>query len=114
MQLAVENQGPATLQVGEFMVANVRFINPAVKTVTPIDEHDLVASEGLRVPDGAIAPGESRIIEVFAEDALWETQRLTGMINDPDSVIAGLLFFYGDDGSREIVEVGGSMLPVFE
>ncbi len=65
------------------------------------------------VNDG-IAPGETKSVEVFAEDALWETQRLTRMINDPDSVIAGLLFFYGDDGSREIVEVAGSLIPVFE
>ena len=34
------------------------------------------------------------------------------MINDPDSVIAGLLFFRGEDGSREIVEVVGSLIPV--
>ncbi|MDA0822807.1 MAG: methane monooxygenase/ammonia monooxygenase subunit B [Proteobacteria bacterium] len=114
MQLAVVNNGPATLQIGEFLVANVRFINPLVKTVTAIDEHDLVASEGLRIENGAIGPGQSKLIEVFAEDALWEIQRLTGMINDPDSIIAGLLFFYGDDGSREIVEIVGSMLPVFE
>jgi methane/ammonia monooxygenase subunit B len=114
MQLSVENQGPAALRVGEFLTANVRFINPAVKTVIALDEHDLVASEGLRVEGGAIAAGTTVDIEVFAEDALWETQRLTRMINDPDSVIAGLLFFYGDDGSREIVEVGSPMLPVFE
>ncbi len=114
MQLSVENQGPATLQLGEFLTANVRFINPAVKTVVPLDEHDLVASDGLRVNNGSIAPGETKVIEVFAEDALWETQRLTRMINDPDSVIAGLLFFYGDDGSREIVEVRSQMIPVFD
>ena len=103
-----------TLQIGEFLTANVRFINPAVKTVTPLDEHDLVASDGLRVENGTVAPGETKVLDVFAEDALWETQRLVGMINDPDSVIAGLLFFYGDDGTREIVEVRSQMIPVFE
>ena len=114
MELLVMNNGPATLYVGEFMTANIRFINPAVRTVTPLDEHDLIASAGLRVVNDGIAPGETKSVEVFAEDALWETQRLTRMINDPDSVIAGLLFFYGDDGSREIVEVAGSLIPVFE
>jgi methane/ammonia monooxygenase subunit B len=114
MKLTVENQGPATLQISEFLTANVRFMNSSVTTVVPLDEHDLVASDGLRVEDGAIAPGETKILEVFAEDALWETQRLTGMINDPDSAIAGLLFFSGDDGSREIVEVRSQMIPVFE
>ena len=99
--------------MSEFLTANVRFINPSVKTVKPIDEHDLVASHGLRVEGGAVNPGETKILEVFAEDALWETQRLTRMINDPDSVIAGLLFFRGEDSSREIVEVAGSLIPVF-
>ncbi len=114
MKLSIENQGPVTLQIGEFLTANVRFINPAVKTVTPLDEHDLVASDGLRVENGTVAPGETKVLDVFAEDALWETQRLVGMINDPDSVIAGLLFFYSDDGTREIVEVRSQMIPVFE
>ena len=96
------------------MTANIRFINPAVRTVTPLDEHDLIASAGLRVVNDGIAPGETKSVEVFAEDAFWETQRLTHMIHDPDSVIAGLLFFYGDDGTREIAEVAGSLIPVFE
>lgn len=113
MSLTVENNGPATIRIGEFSTANLRFINPAVRTLGPADSHDLVAPEGLRVEGGSIAPGETKSIKVFAEDALWETQRLTSMINDPDSVIAGLLFFYADNGAREIVEVGGPMIPLF-
>ena len=113
MRLSVENSGDTALKVSEFLTANVRFINPSVKTVKPLDEHDLVASNALRVEGGAVNPGEIKTLEVFAEDALWETQRLTRMINDPDSIIAGLLFFRGEDGSREIVEVAGSLLPIF-
>jgi methane/ammonia monooxygenase subunit B len=114
MSLQVENDGPAPLRIGEFTTANVRFINPSVRTVERADSHDLIASQGLRVEGGAIGPGETKTIKVFAEDALWETQRLTQMINDPDSVIAGLLFFYADNGDRQVIEVGGPMLPVFE
>ena len=113
MSLTVENLGNDTLSVGEFLIANLRFINPSVKTITPQDSHDLVAPQGLRVEGGTIGPGETKAIKVFAEDALWETQRLTHMINDPDSIIAGLLFFEGENGTREVIEVGGSMLPVF-
>ncbi|MFP6682760.1 MAG: methane monooxygenase/ammonia monooxygenase subunit B, partial [Gammaproteobacteria bacterium] len=91
----------------------LRFINPSVLTLKPRDSHDLVAPNGLRVEGGEIPAGETKTVNVFAEDALWETQRLTQMINDPDSIIAGLLFFHGDDGGREVVEIGGSMLPVF-
>ncbi len=114
MDVTITNSGQSMLQVGEFLTANVRFINPAVRRVKPLDEHDLVAPNGLRIEGGGIAPGETKSITIFAEDALWETQRLTRMINDPDSVIVGLLFLYGDDGSREVIEVGGSLIPVFE
>lgn len=113
MSLTVENNTDSDLQVGEFSTANLRFINPAVYTLDPLDSHDLVATDGLRVEGGSIPAGATKTVQVFAEDALWETQRLTQMINDPDSIIAGLLFFQGADGTREVVEIGGSMLPVF-
>lgn len=114
MTLTVDNHSNQVVEVGEFATANVRFINPSVQSVEPHDSHDLVAPQGLRVEGGPLTPGDSHVIKVFAEDALWETQRLTLLINDPDSIIVGLLFFYGPDGSREIVEVGGPMLPVFQ
>jgi methane/ammonia monooxygenase subunit B len=113
MSLTVENRGSEAMQIGEFATANLRFINPAVRTLAPADSHDLIAPDGLRIEGGPVAPGETRTLKVFAEDALWETQRLTHMINDPDSTIAGLLFFYADNGEREIVEIGGTMMPVF-
>jgi len=113
-ELKVTNSGTSPVRLGEFLTANLRFINSAVRNVQPADSHDLVASDGLRVEGGPVPPGETRTLKVFAEDALWETYRLTGMINDPDSIVAGLLFFYGDDGSRELVEIGGPMLPSFE
>ncbi len=113
MSLTVQNNSKVALTVGEFSTANIRFINPSVQTLTAADDHDLVAPDGLRVEGGSVPAGETRTLKVFAEDALWETQRLTQMINDPDSIIAGLLFFHGTDGGREIVEIGGSMLPVF-
>ena len=113
MSLTIENNADTALELQEFSTANIRFINPGVVTLEPTDSHDLVAAAGLRVEGGAIPARSTKTVKVFAEDALWETQRLTMMINDPDSVIAGLLFFRGADGSREIVEIGGSMLPVF-
>jgi methane/ammonia monooxygenase subunit B len=113
MDLTVENNTNTTITVSEFSTANLRFINPQVRQLSPADSHDLVAPNGLRIEGGPIPAGKTSEVSVFAEDALWETQRLTQMINDPDSVIAGLLFFVGDDGSREVIEVGGSMLPVF-
>ena len=113
MDLEVTNGTDTALQLAEFSTANVRFINPQVSEVKPLDSHDLVAPAGLRIDEGPIGPGETRRMTVYAEDALWETQRLTHMINDPDSVIAGLLFFQDAQGRREVVEVGGTMVPVF-
>jgi methane/ammonia monooxygenase subunit B len=84
-----------------------------VLKVKPVDSHDLVASEGLRVEDGMIDANATKEIKVFAEDALWETYRLTSLIYDPDSRFAGMLFFFGDNGDRFHTEVGGPMLPVF-
>lgn len=114
MTLEIKNNSTESYLISEFSIANVRFINPQAKVINPLDSHDLIAPSGLRIDNARLLPGEQRTITVFAEDALWETQRLTEMINDPDSVIAGLLFFEGSDGSREVIEVAGNILPVFE
>ena len=113
MELEISNGLDETIQISEFLTANIRFINPEVRRVEPLDSHDLVAPEGLRIEGGAVAPGETATVKVFAEDSLWETQRLVHMINDPDSIIAGLLFFETPGGAREIIEIGGTMVPVF-
>ena len=113
-ELTVTNNRASEIRLGEFLTANLRFINADVRKVESLDSHDLVASNGLRVEGGPVPPGETRKLKVFAEDALWETYRLTSMINDPDSIVAGLLFFYDADGGREMVEIGGPMLPSFE
>ena len=60
MELDVTNNGDSTLFVGEFLVANIRFINPAFKAVEPIDSHDLIAATGLRVENDGVAPGENK------------------------------------------------------
>ena len=113
MNLTITNNSSRPMSIAEFSTANVRFINPEVQTVVPRDSHDLVAAQGLRVESGAIAAGDTVEVTVYAEDALWETQRLVHMINDPDSLISGLLFLTDDAGGREVVEVGGTMVPVF-
>lgn len=119
MELTLTNKGTDTYVLSEFSLANIRFINPAVKKLEALDSHDLIASTGLRVENNLIPPGNTTTIRVFAEDALWETQRLTEMLNDPDSVIAGLLFFESPDAptknvGREVVEIGGNILPIFQ
>lgn len=114
LKLNITNNEQYPLRVGEFLTANIRFINPDVLDVQPEDEHDLVAPEGLRVEADSIAPGQTRLVTLFAEDALWETYRLTSLIYDPDSRYAGMLFLYGPQGQRHYLEVGGYMVPSFD
>jgi len=117
MKIKVTNTTNTPVRLGEFTTATVRFINPVVG---PQDESsksypdDLLAEEGLIVSDNSpIAPGETRTLDLTAQDAAWETERLSSLIYDPDSRFGGLLFFYGADGSRQISDVGGVTVPQF-
>ena len=114
IEMDVTNNGDSPIRIGEFSTANVRFINKAVMgTVERQDELDTIASEGLQVEGGAIQPGETQRITLFAEDALWETMRLTSLVYDPDSRFAAMLFFFDEEGNRYHTEVGGQMMPTF-
>ena len=113
VEFLVENHGQNAIDIGEFSAGNLRFINSDVLSVVPRDTHDLVAADALRVDGGSIPPGKKKSITIYANDALWETERMTTMIASPDSVVAGLLHFYDDRGNRSLVEFGGPMIPVF-
>lgn len=113
IEMEVTNHGDLPLSIGEMAAGNLRFINAAVKPVQPADEDDLVAVDSLRVENAPIPPGETRKVVIYADDALWETQRMTTMIKSPDANVAALLFFYDSEGQRHLVEIGGPMIPVF-
>jgi methane/ammonia monooxygenase subunit B len=113
MEFKVTNNGDSPMTVGEFSAGNLRFINSKVLDVKPKDDHDLVASDALRVEGGPVASGETKTMVLYADDAMWETERMTTMISSPDAVIAGLLSFYEPDGKRHLVEFGGPMIPDF-
>lgn len=113
IELSVTNRGDSPVTIGELAAGNLRFINGDVLKVLPRDDDDLVAPDALRVEGGPVQPGETRTLVVYADDALWETQRMTTMIKSPDAVIAALLFFFDTQGRRYPVEIGGPMIPVF-
>jgi methane/ammonia monooxygenase subunit B len=50
---------------------------------------------------------------IYADDALWETQRMTTMIASPDAVVAGMQIFFDPQGRRYPVEISGPMIPLF-
>jgi len=114
MTLTVTNNGDAPIRLGEFNTAGVRFLDAAVSKDESGYPDDLLAEEGLTVSDNsALAPGQSRTIQVTASDAAWEVYRLADLIYDPDSRFAGLLFFYDDAGGRQMVMVDAPLIPSF-
>lgn len=113
IELKVTNTGTSAVTVGELAAGNLRFVNGAVLKVTAKDEDDLIAPDSLRVEGGPVLPGQTQTLIVYADDALWETQRMTTMIKSPDTAVAALLFFFDAQGRRQFVEIGGPMIPVF-
>lgn len=118
LTMEVTNVGKAPLRLGEFATANLRFVNQklpaAVAAVDPAYPKVLVPPSGLAVADDTpIAPGETRALRIDATDAAWELERLTSFVNDVDSIVGGLLFFYDAEGRRHIVNVSGPILPKF-
>ncbi|PCJ38280.1 MAG: methane monooxygenase/ammonia monooxygenase subunit B [Cellvibrionales bacterium] len=113
MNLTLTNNNKSPIHLAEFLTANIRFMNPEVNEGEIYEGEEMVAKAGLTASVNTIAPGKTVKVELVASDALWEQYRMTGMINDPDSRFAGLIFYYDDNGERYFQEVGGSILPEF-
>lgn len=117
MVLEVTNSAPVAVRVGEFLTANLRFVNQTVPAaVASVDSNfpkDLVPPSGLKVDNDLIGAGETKTISVDATDAAWEVERLTSLLNDPDNRVGGLLFLYDANGRRQIANVSGPIVPIF-
>ena len=114
MTLKIRNHTEKPIEIGEFTTANARFINPNKAGQGQHLDSPLVAPEGLTLDDTTpIQPGEERQITLIAQDVLWESQNLIGLVNDADSRFGGLLFFYDSDGKRYISSVAGAVIPTF-
>jgi len=114
MKLTMTNHGDKPVRLGEFYTASVRFLDSNVFKDTSGYPEDLLAEDGLDVSDNsALRPGETRTVEVTASDAAWEVYRLSDIIYDPDSRFAGLLFFFDDAGSRQVVQIDAPLIPSF-
>ena len=117
--LEITNDSNSPIQIGEFSSASLRFVNLAVPAaVASIPKgypREYVPPKGLAVSDNSpIAPGETRVVKIDATDTAWETERLMGLLEDPDSALGGLLFFYDANNKRYMSEVYGPLVPVFQ
>src|SRR3984893_307232 len=111
----IQNTSDQPVRIGEFATANVRFLNPGVGPSRKDDSDTVVAPQGLNLDSAdPIQPGETRTVRVTALDALWATQRLDGLIRDPDSRLGGLLFLYDATGKRHIVSISTAVIPKFD
>lgn len=111
----VNNRSDKPIQVGELAIANVRFLNKEFAQPSQDNTDRMIAPDGLTLDDAApIQPGEERTMTIIAKDALWESERLDGLIRDSDSRIGGLLFFYdGLIGERFISSITAAVIPKF-
>lgn len=118
-EIDVTNGSDKPVVLGEFMTSNLRFVNRSVPAAVKLVDHnypqELLPQSGLIVKgaDSGVAAGETRRLQVEATDALWELERLTSMLNDPDNRIGGLLFFFDSDGKRIISNIMGPIVPLF-
>ena len=112
VNLQITNNSNEPVQIGELNTASVRFLNPKVMTEPVKYPEYLLAPAGLSLSDDKpIAPGETRAMSITAQDALWDTQRLADIYYGTDSSMAGLLVFLGQNGTRQVVEIGGPAVP---
>lgn len=106
MNLEVTNGSNRPQQLGGFTSANLQFRDPA-----------LFPDSRLKIkvePSGPINPGQTVTLKLDATDAEWEYQRLAELIYDSDSRYGGIVEFFDPDKNRQIVEVGGPVIPSFE
>ena len=113
MRMKLANEGDSPVEIREFVTANIRFIHGPAAAAGVVEGEELVAGDSLHPSVATIAPGQRVDLVLRAEDSLWETQRMTGLIYDPDSRFAGLLVYKDASGKRYYQEVGGPILPKF-
>ena len=114
----ITNNTGVAVEIGEFMSSNLRFVNKKLPiAMAGVDEGypaELVPNKGLILSDDSpIQPGESRRLRMEATDVAWETERLSSLLNDPDSSYGALIFFFDAEGNRYTSEIYGQILPTF-
>ena len=114
MTLTIHNGSSTAVQIGEFQAGAIRFLDSAVLEDDTLYPENVLAPDGLTVSDNSpIGPDETRTVEVTAQDASWEIERMADIIYDPDSRYGAILWFIGEDGSRQSAILNAPLIPVF-
>lgn len=114
LSLKIKNGSNKPIQIGEFATGSIHFLNKAIQ-LQPGNAESIVATQGLNLDNSApIQPGEQRTVLLTASDALWESERLDGLVNDADSRIGGLVFFFDSEGERYISSITSAVIPKFD
>ena len=114
LSLKIKNGSDKPIQIGEFVTGSVHFLNKAVPVPEQNNAESVVATEGLSLDNAEpIQPGEQRKVLMTAQDVLWESERLDGLINDADSRIGGLVFFFDPEGERYVSSISSAVIPQF-
>jgi len=114
MQLTVHNGSDTGVQLAEFQAGAIRFLDSEVFEDESLYPENVLAPDGLTSTDNSvIAPDETRTFEVTAQDASWEIERMSDIIYDPDSRFGAILWFIGEDGSRQSAILNAPLIPVF-
>lgn len=112
--LKIKNGGDKPIQIGEFTTGGVRFLNKEVSFTDQTNTDSPVVKDGLALDNATpIQPGENRLLAFTAKDVAWESERLDGLINDADSRIGGLVFFFDSAGERTISSIASAVIPKF-
>lgn len=112
MKVRITNNADRPVRVAEFATAGIRFVKdpealPGVAGQKLAKSIEGYAADYLRTvlrvesdgPD-AIAPGETRVVTLIAEDAIWQIQGLGRVVMAPVRRFGGLVFLYDDAGNR--------------
>jgi methane/ammonia monooxygenase subunit B len=114
LSLKIKNGSDKPIQIGEFATGSVHFVNKAVPMPEQRNAETVVAAEGLSLDNPTpIQLGEQRTVLMTASDVLWESEKLDGLINDADSRIGGLVFFFDSAGERYISSISSPVIPKF-
>ena len=107
LRISVRNDTETALTLAALTTSYVEFTNPDNQWGARVRQQ--ASRQHLVVRGGPIEAGKTAMLEVLAQDVIWETERLADL--EPSRVhrFSGLLQFFTPKGDRIMAETAGSM-----